>query len=146
MTSILQDLRVGLRAIRRHPAFAATVVLTLGLGIGASSAIVSVANGVLLNPLPYADPDRVVTLWTSWDYFPDKTWVSVPEFQLFRQETRTLDLALYRTGGTAFTSVESPERASALGRSGSDWRWAPMAAGSSVWSFATACSWVSSES
>jgi predicted permease len=69
---------------------------------------------VLLRPLPYADPDRVVTVWASWDNFPDKTWLSVPEYQLFHQESRALaDLALYRVGTTSFTAAESAEQVGA---------------------------------
>ncbi len=58
-----RDLRYVCRMLRRNPAFAATVVLTLALGIGANTAIFSVYDAVLLKPLPYADPERIVTLW-----------------------------------------------------------------------------------
>lgn len=111
MGSMTQDLKFAARSLRRTPAFTVTAVLTLALGIGATSAIYSVADGVLLTPLPYDDPDEIVTVWASWDNFPDKTWLSVPEYQLFHQETRTLgDLALYSRGSTSFTSPDSPEQ------------------------------------
>ena len=70
MGSIAHDVRFALRSLRRSPGFSVAAVLTLSLGIGASDAIFSVADGVLLTPLPYDDPDEVVTLWTSWDNFP----------------------------------------------------------------------------
>ena len=60
--SILQDARIGLRGLARNPGYTAVVVLTLGLGIGANTAIFSVVNGILLRPLPYAEGDRVVSL------------------------------------------------------------------------------------
>src|SRR5687768_9717586 len=114
MDSIVQDLRYALRALRRSPGFTAACVLTLALGIGCTTAVFSVAYGVLLRPLPYADPGRAVTVWTSWDNFPDKTWLSVPEYQLFHQESRALaDLALYRIGTTSFTTAEAVEQVGA---------------------------------
>ena len=112
--AITRDLKYAARSLRRSPGFAATSLLTLALGIGSATAIFSVANGVLLAPLPYEEPDEIVTLWTSWDNFPDKTWVSIPEYQLFHQENRTLDdLALYGGGRTSFTSVDNPEEVGA---------------------------------
>ncbi|HUF76422.1 MAG TPA: ABC transporter permease [Longimicrobiales bacterium] len=110
----MHDLRFALRTLLRAPGFSATAVLTLALGIGAATAVFSVANGVLLRPLPYDRPDEVVTVWASWDNFPDKTWLSVPEYQLLHQENRALvDLALYGITSTSFTSVDAPEQVGA---------------------------------
>ena len=62
MESFFQDLRFGLRTLFRNPAFSIVAVLTLTLGVGANAAIFSVVNAVLLKPLPWSDPDRVVTV------------------------------------------------------------------------------------
>jgi hypothetical protein len=63
MTSLAADLRYALRSLARNPGFAAAALLSLALGIGANSAIFSVASALLLRPLPYADPGRLVILW-----------------------------------------------------------------------------------
>ena len=62
MDNLLQDIRYGVRTVTRQPGFAATAIITLALGIGATTAIFSVVNAVVLRPMPFDDPDRVVVV------------------------------------------------------------------------------------
>jgi predicted lysophospholipase L1 biosynthesis ABC-type transport system permease subunit len=71
MSDVLRhDLRFALRSLRRRPGFAAVAVLALALGIGANTAIFSVVNGVLLQPLPYERPGEIATIWVRWPGIP----------------------------------------------------------------------------
>ena len=89
---ILRDLRYALRTLARAPGFTLAVVLTLGLGIGANTAIFSVVRGVLLKPLPHRDGDRLVYLRQSIDGpAGENIRFSVPEILDFRQGARTLN-------------------------------------------------------
>ena len=63
INTILQDVRYGARMLLKRPTFALFSIVTLALGVGANTAIFSVVNGVLLRPLPFSEPERIMTLW-----------------------------------------------------------------------------------
>ena len=86
MDTLLQDLRFALRGLLRRPGFTAAVVATLALGLGANAAIFSVVNAVLLRPLPYADPDRLVMVWGRYPDF-GRTGTSLPDFTDWQRGT-----------------------------------------------------------
>lgn len=66
LENLFQDLRYGVRVLRRNPVFAAAAVTTLALGLGAALAVFNVVNGVLLRPLPYRNPERINIVWFTW--------------------------------------------------------------------------------
>src|SRR6267154_112013 len=77
--SFLSDVRYGVRMLRTSPGFTVVAVLTVALGIGANTAMFSVVEGVLLSPLQYFQPDRLVMVWENNPRFP-RVWVSYPNF------------------------------------------------------------------
>jgi putative ABC transport system permease protein len=110
METLLQDVRFGARTLLRNPAFAFVAVVTLALGVGANAAIFSVVNAVLLRPLPWGEPDRVVTIWSRWTAF-DKTWVSDGEVNDYRREAKTLAaVGAWDEGAVNLTGDGNPER------------------------------------
>src|SRR5262245_4950876 len=89
MGSLAQDIRYALRMMAKTPALTAVLVITLALGIGASTTIFSVVHSVVLKPLPYKDPDRLVRVYTEFHasgFELPKFWVSPPEFDELRRE------------------------------------------------------------
>jgi len=90
MEHFLQDVRYALRGVRRSPGFSAAAILTLALGMGATTAIFSVVRAVLLSPLPYADASRRVMVWSRWVDF-DKTWIADAELYDYRKLARSFE-------------------------------------------------------
>ena len=90
MPTLLQDLRYAIRTLLKQPAFTLVALLTLALGIGANTAIFGIVNAVLLRPLPYHEPDRIVLLWSHWTNWT-KTWLSEPELADYQRQARSLE-------------------------------------------------------
>jgi putative ABC transport system permease protein len=109
MSDLLQDARYGLRRMWQKPAFTLSIVLVLALGIGATTAIFSVLDAALLRPLPYPDPERLVTVHSQGqgnDEFP----VSFPEYHDWRRATGVFaDLGAYFTTTLPLTGGGEPE-------------------------------------
>jgi predicted permease len=110
--ALRQDMRYAFRALRRSPAFTAIAVLTLALGIGANTAIFSVINGVLLQPLPYHEPDRLVRLFTAFRGSGEERYaMSQPEFMDYKGLTHVFEnAAAYRGAPLTLTGSGEPQR------------------------------------
>ncbi len=112
LDDVTRDVRHGLRMLRRSPGFTAVAVLTLALGIGANTAIFSIVNGVILRPLGYPQPDRLMYLTTQ---FPTmgftEFWVSPPEYMEFRELNRSFSsVGAFTTGEANLISGDRPIR------------------------------------
>jgi putative ABC transport system permease protein len=105
-----QDITGGVRGLIKSPGFAAASLITLALGIGATSAIFSVVKAVLVTPLPYSEPERRVQLFTRWISF-DKTWLADAEIVDFRNMSKTMSaIAAWSTGQQNLTGDGDPIR------------------------------------
>lgn len=110
MAQIPNDLRFAARSLARNPGFAAVAVITLALGIGASTAVFSVVNGVLLRPLSYPDPDRVVMVWSvNQEQGWDRAGMSRPDVASVRELAALESVEGYAPGVFALTSPEGAQ-------------------------------------
>lgn len=106
-------IRFALRSLAKNPGFAGLVVLVLALGIGANTAIFSVVNSVLLRPLDFHEPDRIVTLSSAWKHGGRFGQVSAPDFHDWHdQSTAFSAMAKYNEGESGVVAGKSPEYAS----------------------------------
>ena len=120
----VRDLRYGARALRRAPGFTAVAALTLALGIGANTAIFSVVNTVLLKPLSYREPERLVFVWErNIAIGKDRDLVAPPNYLDWQAQHAVFDaLGAYRFGGFAMTGAGEPESVTAIFLSSSMFR------------------------
>ena len=110
MDNLMQDLRFGLRLLRKNPGFTAVAVFTLALSVGANAAIFDVVNSVLLKPLPYKEPDRIVRVFESNPRFP-KFPISPANFLDYRERNDIFDdLATFSRGDLDLSVNDRPQR------------------------------------
>ena len=117
---LLRDIRFSFRALRKRPGFSAVIILTLALGIGANSAVFSVLNGVLLKPLQYEEPDRLVRVYKAWEDGEtgetqyERNYLSGLDIRDYRERAEVFEgLAAfysYREMGADLTGADRPER------------------------------------
>jgi len=107
---MFQDLRFGARMLLKNPGFTAVVVLTLALGIGANAALFSVVNGVLLNPLPYPQPEQLISLHQSKPNFATGA-IPYPNFRDWQRENQTFSaMAISRRASFSLLGVGEAEQ------------------------------------
>lgn len=106
LETLIQDLRYGLRALLRSPVYSAAAVLSLALGIGANTAMFTIIHALVLRPLPYPEPGRLVTVWSAftWQGSPTRASVSVPDLQDWREQNDVFEeIAAFQAGGVNLT-------------------------------------------
>ncbi len=121
LESLLADLKFTLRRLRKSPMFAATVLLTLSIGIGANTAVFSVVNSILLKPLPYPDSERLVALWLSAPgagglaNFTSGLQLSGSMYLTFSQRNHSFDsMGIWATRNANVTGLAQPEQVQTL--------------------------------
>ncbi len=108
----LDDIRYGFRLLIKNPAYAAIAVFTLAVGIGANTALFSLVDGILFRPLPFAEPDRLVTVWTSNENRGISRWgVSLHDYTDWRLRNEVFeDLGAYNLNTTNLSGLDRPVR------------------------------------
>jgi len=110
MKNLRQDIQFALRVLRKSPGFTAIAILTLALGIGANTALFSVVNSVLLNPLPFRDPDQLVAVYTKTPTF-DQGSITYPNFLDWQKNNRSFSsISAFRSDNFNLTGSGEPER------------------------------------
>jgi putative ABC transport system permease protein len=118
---LVQDLRYAQRSLRRARGFTAVATITLALGIGANTALFSIVSGVLLRPLPFPGPDRLVRVW-AFTQAGARFSPAVPDYRELRERNRTFDeLAAYAPGSYGATGTDRPEMVPAVRVTASIW-------------------------
>src|SRR5262249_18429955 len=112
METLLQDIRFAKRALFQKASVTAIIVLALALGIGASTAIFSVVNGILLRPLLYVNPDRIVMVWMDNHRLGiDQDWHSYPNYVDYRDQNQVFEqMAAFNDRSFNLTGAGDPER------------------------------------
>jgi putative ABC transport system permease protein len=119
METLLRDIRYGIRSLVKRPGFTVVALIALALGIGANTAIFSLVNGVLLRPLPFAEPDRLVWMWGNIRNGGNRASVSPPDFLDYRNENKTFEeFAGFFPAVLNLTGSGEPERLSGAGITG----------------------------
>ncbi len=118
LDDLARDLRYGLRALHRNPMFAAVTLLTLGMGIGATTTIFSVVNAVIIRPLPYPEPDALVGVWHSAQFqgvTSNNVRLSSTMYLAYREHNRTFqDFGVWHTSAANVTGLGPPEEVRTL--------------------------------
>jgi putative ABC transport system permease protein len=113
MKNLSQDIRYGIRVMLKSRGFTAAAVIALALGIGANTAIFSVVNAVLLRPLPYPDPERIVTVWQNLQASggPEREYTSPADFNDWKEQGQTFEhMAAVVNWGPTMTGQAEPEQ------------------------------------
>ena len=105
MDAFLRDLRYACRSLLRQPGFAALAIATMALGIGANAAIFSAVDAVLLRPLDYSHPERIVVVATDWRKTGVRGPVSAPDFHDWHDSASSFEAMAYYIGGETSVSV-----------------------------------------
>ena len=112
MERLFQDLRYGFRMLYKNPGFTVVALLALALGIGANTAIFSVVNSVLLRPLSYSDPARLVMIWENHQQRggPEREWASPADFRDYQEQTNSFEhITAFLGWGPTLTGQGEPE-------------------------------------
>jgi putative ABC transport system permease protein len=110
LDDLRQDIRHAARSLMRRPAFTVVAVLTLALGVGATTALFGVVKAVLLAPLPYRNPESLAVIWSAWKGF-DQTWLSYDEYEAYETEIPAIaNAAIFSDGSVNLTEGDQPER------------------------------------